>query len=122
MPCPCARWTSRWTTPLKAAGFLTRDSRETTGNFFIDEDVIVGYNEKIAKRLEAKIIECSINGCIDAEEILSCSDPTHTHTNLNNSVVDVPIFGPVDSKELSLPLFTFIRIGISLKSGMRLTQ
>jgi len=76
---------------------------------FIGEDVIVGFNEKkTPKQLEQKITDCLLNGCIDPIHKLSCEHPTETHSRLTNTTVDLPFIGEVDTKTLSLPIFTFL--------------
>ncbi len=78
--------------------------------FFIDQDVIVGFNEKTTpKQIEDNIIDCLDGHCIDPMQKMTCTEPVEMHTvSTNESVIEVPVFGTIDTSRISLPAFTFI--------------
>jgi len=76
---------------------------------FIGEDVIVGFNDKITPgQIEDAIIKCTLMGCDDPILKTSCEDLQHQHPIANNTMIILPLFGQVDTSEISLPIFTFI--------------
>ncbi len=77
---------------------------------FIDQDVIVGFNEKTTpSQIEDKIIDCLDGHCIDPMQNMQCSEPVEIHPmTKSDSIIEVPVFGQIDTSRISLPLFTFI--------------
>ncbi|MBI5141848.1 MAG: thioredoxin family protein [Nitrospirae bacterium] len=75
--------------------------------FFIGEDVIVGFNKRIAGVLERKIESCAAFGCPDPANKLKCGDTTYSRLSEQDTIVDLPLFGAIDTRNISLPVFTF---------------
>lgn len=75
--------------------------------FFIGEDVFVGFNRKTAESLERKIDACAAFGCPDPAMKLKCGDTTYSRLSEQDTIVELPVVGAIDTKNISLPVFTF---------------
>jgi glutaredoxin len=75
--------------------------------FFIGEDVFVGFNRKTAESLERRIDACAAFGCPDPAIKLKCGDTTYSRLSEQDTVVELPVVGTIDTRNISLPVFTF---------------
>lgn len=77
--------------------------------FFIGERVIVGFNETYAPLIEEEIKRCVVSKeCPDPVQNLICKEPSVPGLIDDKRLLRVPGWGEVDTRRLSLPLFTVI--------------
>ncbi len=80
--------------------------------FFIGEEVIVGYDNEFSKgrEIESTVQKCIKEGCINTLDKLKEHDATCTidHETEKDYIVNLPLIGKIDTRNMSLPLFTFI--------------
>ncbi|RLE46052.1 hypothetical protein DRJ25_04755 [Candidatus Woesearchaeota archaeon] len=87
---------------------------------FIDDKVWVGYSESVGEEIKAKVKKCLTKGCTDAiNKLKSPSKPEELNIVKSasplrklNTTINIPILGKIDTKKISLPVFTIILAGL----------
>ncbi len=107
------------------AGMLEAYGMKTSGVpiTFIDEQVVVGFSMQSQKRIAALLSVCSHTDCVDPLDILNRktahsypSVPTVpesvTTTQGKDVIVEVPLLGKLDARDMSLPAMTLVIAGL----------
>jgi len=76
----------------------------------IDGKIFIGFTERIGKGIEDSVIYCIKQGCTDASEIIN--KISEQGLEEGQKIITLPLFGKIDTSEISLPVFTIIIGGL----------
>src|SRR3989344_9525908 len=76
---------------------------------FIGHKPIVGFDsaERKGKEIEAGIVKCIKNDCVDLMNLLG-TNLTSCPAKDEEKIINLPVFGSVDTKKIGLPAFTVV--------------